>query len=401
MSPATRRQQRVTFAVLTVAVASFALLQSLIVPVLAHIQVEFDTDQSTVTWVLTAYLLSASICTPLLGRIGDVVGKKRMLVARARRLSRRVADRRARAEHRLADRRAGRPGRRRRRAAAVLRDHPRRVHARQMTNALTVLASLTAVGFGVGIVVAGPIVDALGYHWLFWLPMVVTAVAAVAALALRARVARCAPRSGCRCSRPCCSPAGWSRCCSPLSQGNQWGWTSRAVLGLFARRRSLAAAWVAARDPRAGPADRHADDAAPRRVDDQPGRRLRRLRDVRVVRLPPTAAADPASRPATASARRSPSRAGCCCPRRSASFLVGFVTAPPDRAAAAPARSSSPARSSPRWRSPAIGAVPRPHLAAATPPRPSRASAPAWSSRAWPAWWSPRCPPSRPASRAG
>ena len=68
---------------LAVAVSSFALLQSLIVPVLARIQIEFHTDQTTVTWVLTAYLLSASICTPLLGRIGDVVGKKRMLVVDA------------------------------------------------------------------------------------------------------------------------------------------------------------------------------------------------------------------------------------------------------------------------------------------------------------------------------
>ena len=48
--------------------------------------------------------------------------------------------------------------------------------------ALSVIASLTAVGFGVGIVVAGPIVDSLGYQGLFWLPMVVTLLAAAAAL---------------------------------------------------------------------------------------------------------------------------------------------------------------------------------------------------------------------------
>ena len=78
-----RGRREITFAVLAVAASSFALLQSLIVPVLATIQVEFDTSQTTVTWVLTAYLLSASICTPLLGRIGDVVGKTRMLVDRA------------------------------------------------------------------------------------------------------------------------------------------------------------------------------------------------------------------------------------------------------------------------------------------------------------------------------
>ena len=76
----TRRRYRSTFTVLTVAVAAFALLQSLVIPVLGELQRELHTDQATITWVLTAYLLSASICTPLLGRLGDVVGKKRMLV---------------------------------------------------------------------------------------------------------------------------------------------------------------------------------------------------------------------------------------------------------------------------------------------------------------------------------
>src|SRR3954470_22058281 len=77
---ATIRSTRVTFAVLAVSVWSFVLLQSLTVPVLTTIEAELNTDQTTVTWVLTAYLLSASICTPLMGRIGDVVGKVRMLV---------------------------------------------------------------------------------------------------------------------------------------------------------------------------------------------------------------------------------------------------------------------------------------------------------------------------------
>src|SRR5215469_4474340 len=38
---------------------------------------ELHTTQTTVTWVLTAYLLSASIMTPLLGCVGDMTGKKR------------------------------------------------------------------------------------------------------------------------------------------------------------------------------------------------------------------------------------------------------------------------------------------------------------------------------------
>ena len=59
---------------------AYALLQSLVTPVLSTIQHDLHTSQSTVTWVLTVYLLSASIFTPILGRVGDMVGKERMLV---------------------------------------------------------------------------------------------------------------------------------------------------------------------------------------------------------------------------------------------------------------------------------------------------------------------------------
>ena len=71
---------QVTFAVLALGVAAFALLQSLVIPVLTTVQHELHTTQGTVTWVLTAYLLSASIMTPILGRVGDMSGKKRVFV---------------------------------------------------------------------------------------------------------------------------------------------------------------------------------------------------------------------------------------------------------------------------------------------------------------------------------
>ena len=76
-----RAHYRVTFAVLALGVGAFALLQSLVIPVLTTVQHELHTTQATVTWVLTAYLLSASIMTPILGRVGDMMGKKRVFVA--------------------------------------------------------------------------------------------------------------------------------------------------------------------------------------------------------------------------------------------------------------------------------------------------------------------------------
>src|SRR5260370_2181393 len=76
-----RAQDRAPFTVLAAAVAGFTLLQSLVIPVLPTIQAGLHTSQNSVPWVLTAYLLSASIFTPIVGRLGDMRGKERLLVA--------------------------------------------------------------------------------------------------------------------------------------------------------------------------------------------------------------------------------------------------------------------------------------------------------------------------------
>ncbi|HYV77718.1 MAG TPA: MFS transporter, partial [Streptosporangiaceae bacterium] len=77
----TRSRPAVTFGVLALGVAAFALLQSLVIPVLTTVQHQLHTTQAAVTWVLTAYLLSASVMTPILGRVGDMFGKKWVFVA--------------------------------------------------------------------------------------------------------------------------------------------------------------------------------------------------------------------------------------------------------------------------------------------------------------------------------
>jgi MFS family permease len=238
-----RGRRELTFAVLAAAASSFSLLQSLIVPVLARIQVEFDTSQTTVTWVLTAYLLSASICTPLLGRIGDVVGKVRMLTAALVILSLgSLAAALAPSIGWLIAARVlqGVGGGVLPLSFGIIRDE----FKERMGLGLSVIASLTAVGFGVGIVVAGPIVGSLGYSGLFWLPMVVTALTAACAVLF-------VPESPVRTpSRlpvlPAVLLAGWLvALLLGLSEGNDWGWGSARVLGLFAVALALIAGWVA------------------------------------------------------------------------------------------------------------------------------------------------------------
>jgi MFS family permease len=242
VSPALRGRRSLTFAVLAVSVSSFALLQSLIVPVLATLETELDTDQATVTWVLTAYLLSASIATPLLGRVGDVVGKTRMLVITLSALA--VGSLMAALAPSIgwlivARVVQGAGGGVLPLSFGIIRDE----FGDKMTSALSVLASLTAVGFGFGIVIAGPIVDVFGYKGLFWLPMVVTSAAAVATLLL-------IPESPVRTpSRlplmPAVLLAVWLiALLLALSEGNAWGWTSPRILGLLAAAVAGMAAWI-------------------------------------------------------------------------------------------------------------------------------------------------------------
>ena len=76
-----RQHYNVTLAVLALAALSYALLQTMVAPALPEIQHELGATPATVTWVLTDYLLSASVATPILGRLGDIFGKERMLFA--------------------------------------------------------------------------------------------------------------------------------------------------------------------------------------------------------------------------------------------------------------------------------------------------------------------------------
>lgn len=233
----------VTFAVLAMAVACFAMLQSLVVPVLTSFEREYDADKSTVTWMLTGYLLSAAIATPLLGRLGDVVGKTRMLAVTLAALSLGSL------------------------AAAIAPDIGWLIGARvfqglgggvlplafgvardefedRVSTTLSVLAAIAAAGFGVGIVVAGEIVEHLGLAGLFLAPAVLAALVSAAVMML-------IPASPVRSADtrlpllPGLLLAVWLvALLLALSRGSQWGWGSPPVLGLLTVAFVVAAAWI-------------------------------------------------------------------------------------------------------------------------------------------------------------
>ncbi len=234
---------QVTFAVLASAVAAYALLQSLVVPVLTTLQAELHTTQDAATWVLTAYLLSASIMTPILGRVGDMIGKERVFVATLVALAAgSVMAALAPSIGIMIVARViqGVGGGMVPVAFGIIRDE---FPKEKVVGAVGSLASLTAVGAGLGIVLAGPIVNALGWRWLFWLPMILTIAAAIAALAF---IPESPVRSPGKISwLPAVLRSAWLvAVLVALSEGPAWSWGSARVIGMLAGGAVACAAWI-------------------------------------------------------------------------------------------------------------------------------------------------------------
>ncbi|MCW2977357.1 MAG: transporter [Actinomycetia bacterium] len=249
---AARQHYNVTFALLALAGSAYALLQSLVAPALGTIERDLHTTTTAGAWIITAYLLSASVATPIAGRVGDIFGKKKTLVATLALLAlgTLVSALATSAGVMIGGRVIqGMGGAVFPLAFAIIRDEfPRE----KVPLGIAMISAILGIGGGLGIVLAGPIVQHLGYHWLFWLPLATVIVAGIGALVA-------IPES------PVRTPGRISWLGSGLlsawlvallvgvSEGHAWGWTSTRVLGLFALAVVLAVAWIAAEARSADP----------------------------------------------------------------------------------------------------------------------------------------------------
>jgi MFS family permease len=234
-----------TLAILGVGTGSFGIMQSMVLPVLADLQERYDVSQSVGTWILTAYLLSATVATPLGGRMGDAFGKQRMLIISLSMLciGSVIAAFAPSIEWLLFARVIqGLGGGVVALSFSIIRDE---VPAAGAAQAIGLVSSVVSATFGLGMVLAGPIVDALGIRGLFILPAVVTGVAALAAW----KVIPPSPVRGP--GRISVTPAVLLAACLVTflvgcSQGNAQGWLSMQILATFAASLTLTGAWVLA-----------------------------------------------------------------------------------------------------------------------------------------------------------
>ncbi len=232
-----------TFAVLAAAAVSYALLQSLVAPALPDIQHALHTSVNSASWVLTAYLLSASIATPLIGRLGDMYGKELLLVVvlvllcAATIVSALATSLPVMLAGRVVQGAAGGvfPL-----AFGIIRDEfPRE----RVAGAVGIMSALAGVGGGAGVVLAGPIVQNLSIHWLFWLPLVVLVPVTIAVHVLvpesPVRVARRINWTG-----AALMSVGLAGVLLAVSEAPVWHWLSAKTLVLLAVGIMLLVVWV-------------------------------------------------------------------------------------------------------------------------------------------------------------
>jgi MFS family permease len=229
---ASHRQQTIWLVFVALGALVVSLSQSILIPVLAQIPVLLSTSAEATQWMLTITLLVGAIAVPLMGRLGDMFGKKLLLVIALGSLV------------------AGSL------VSAVSNDIVTQIVGRGIQgvglgaiplgisllatllprersgSAVALISAMLGVGGALGLPTAGLIAQALDFHALFWITGAAGLVAFIGVLVL-------VPESG--------SPSGGHvdifgalllsaaliSLLLPLSQANKWGWGSFAVIGLL------------------------------------------------------------------------------------------------------------------------------------------------------------------------
>lgn len=166
-------------AVLSAATGTFAVLLSIVGPALPVIQEELNADHLGANWIMTAYLLSAAVLTPVMGRLGDSRGKKQVLIAVLVMLA--VGCVVSALSVNLWMMIAGRViqgagGGAFPLAFGFLRDH---LEGRRLNHAIGVVAGFGAACVGLGSVLSGMIVATVGFRWVFWGPAIILLLATI------------------------------------------------------------------------------------------------------------------------------------------------------------------------------------------------------------------------------
>ncbi|MFJ2016797.1 MFS transporter [Streptomyces nodosus] len=210
-----------------------SLMQTLVIPIVPKLPTYLHASSSDTAWAVTATLLAAAVATPVMGRLGDMYGKRRMLlvglfmlvagsvtVALSDTLTPVIV---GRALQGMAS--GVIPL-----GISIMRDE---LPAERLGSATAMMSASLGVGGALGLPAAAVIADNFNWHMLFWTSSALGVVAAVLVLML---VPESSVRSGGRFDLlgALGMAAGLVCLLLAISKGGDWGWGSGTTLGLFA-----------------------------------------------------------------------------------------------------------------------------------------------------------------------
>ncbi|WP_329120994.1 MFS transporter [Streptomyces sp. NBC_01465] len=219
-----------------------AVMQTLVVPLLPHIPALTGATPSAASWLVTVTLLTGAVCTPVLGRVGDMYGKRRVLVAALGVLV--VGSVLCAISSDIGVLITGRAFQGAALAVvplgiSIMRDElpPARV-----LSSVALMSSTLGIGAAVGLPIAALVIEHSDWHTMFWasaglgLLDVILVLVFVPESPLRARG-----------KFDVLGALGLSAALVALllavTQGGEWGWGSARVVGLFAAAVVIGVVW--------------------------------------------------------------------------------------------------------------------------------------------------------------
>jgi MFS family permease len=213
------------------------------IPAIPDLVRGLHASSAEVAWMLTGFFLSAAVFTPILGRLGDMFGRRRMtnvaalaffagavIVATTSNVWVAVVGRVVQ----------GVGGALFPLCFSILRDL---APPQQTARNVGLLSATNGVGSVLGLVVGGLIASSLSYHWIFWL-------SAAMALAGAVLIHWLVPESGARSGGSVdirgavVLAIGLVIPLFAISRASSWGWVNGRTLGLIVAGLIVLAVWV-------------------------------------------------------------------------------------------------------------------------------------------------------------